>query len=185
MWKNIRGRTPAKLLSDVEIPDSCWKPDFDVVDRYQSFANELMRISLLGIAGYGFLIKEVAMRDSLLLHMLADFKIYLVLGAGCLVLSLSFVLAHRFYSTCCLYNQIMIMRSLKRQENSNWSVEEKKQEDQHIKIFRKSQIKDAIASRIILVSASVLFALGFMFVIIVFYKYLDTIQHSVSILNLK
>ena len=175
MWKNIRLRPPAKSLCDVDIPDASWKPDFDVADRYQNFANELMRISLLGIAGYGFLIKEVCMKDPRFLHMLNDFGIYLIIGAISLVLSLMLVLTHRFFSTSCLYYQIMIMRSLKRLGNAHWSLEEKKKEEIHLKKTRSLQGNQAVASRVILILASVFFSLGFIFVIVLFYKFINTI----------
>ncbi len=77
MLKNIKLRPAAKTMSDVEVPDASWKPDFDFADRYQSFANELMRIALLGIAGHGFLIKEVHMKDPKFYPQIRDTATYL------------------------------------------------------------------------------------------------------------
>ena len=95
--ESVRLRTPAKSLSDVEIPDSSWKPDFDIVDRYQSFASELMRIALLGIAVYGFLLKEVYMREKNPLPMTEEIANCLWIGSVSLGISLAQVLTHRFY----------------------------------------------------------------------------------------
>jgi hypothetical protein len=169
MWKNIRSRQPAKHLSDVDIPDASWKPDFDITDRYQSYANELMRLSILGIAGYGFLIKEIYMSPNRHIFNLRNQENYLLFGAIFLGLSLSFVLAHRFYSTQCLYYQIVIMRSLKRLGNHHWTDEEKKTEEHFLKKFRKTQTKLSLISHYIIYCSAIFFALGFLFVFIVFY----------------
>jgi hypothetical protein len=170
MMKGIKARAAAKLLSDVEIPDSSWKPDFDLADRYQTFANELMRIALLGIAGYGFLIKEVYMKDPKFYPMLGITRDYLWLGSIALGISLCLVLTHRFLSTACLYYQVLIMRSLKRLDNTHWSVEEKEAERSFLTDARNIQRKNSRTSHFVLVSAAVFFAVGFLFVIIVFYK---------------
>ncbi|MEO6550720.1 MAG: hypothetical protein ABIN94_22130 [Ferruginibacter sp.] len=171
MLKNIKNRPGAKSLSDVEIFDSTWKPDFDIVDRYQSFANELMRIALLGIAGYGFLIKEVYMIDPKFYPTLKETADYFWMGSVALGISLSLVLAHRFFSTSCLFYQIMIMRSLKRLDNPHWSIEEKESERHFLKNARDIQRTKSRTSHYILVSAATFFAIGFLFIIFVFYKF--------------
>jgi hypothetical protein len=176
IYNNVKNRLAAKALSDVEIQDSTWKPDFDLVDRYQSFANELMRIALLGIAGYGFLIKEICLKNDKYMPMLADFKYHICIGIIFLILSLALILTHRFLSTSCLYRQILIMRSLKRLENGNWSEEEKKDERLFLKTTREGQRKASYRSDITLKIASVFFGLGFVFVLIVFYDFLNAMS---------
>lgn len=166
-------RTGAKSLKDVEIPDASWKPDFDLADRYQCFANELMRIALLGIAGYGFLIKELCGKGNRMESGLAN---CLWIGAVCLCLSLTLVLAHRFLSTSCLYCQILIMRSLKRLDNSHWTEVEKDNERKFLDNTRNAQKKKSKFSHFVLVSAATFFATGFIFVIAVFHNLLLTIS---------
>jgi hypothetical protein len=169
--KIIRDRQAARDIKDVEIPDASWKPDFDLADRYQNFANELMRIALLGIAGYGFLLKEVYMKEAKFFSMIVDTANYIIVGSISLGLSLTLVLAHRFVSTSCLYYQILIMRGLTRIGNSNWTDKEKEDENHFLSKARKAQRKKSRLSHHILVTACIFFALGFLFVIVVFYKF--------------
>ena len=173
--KDINKRQGAKKLNDVDIPEASWKADFDIVERYQSFSNEMMRISLLGIAGYGFLIKEICMKDSKFYSMLQILKSSFGIGIICLLVTLIFSLAHRFTSTACLYHQIQIMRGLKRLENLHWSEEEKKDELLFIENCRKRQREISNYSHYILITASVGFVLGFLFIIISFYDFFNKI----------
>jgi hypothetical protein len=167
--KAVRLRKPAIQLADIDVPDTVWQQDFDLVDRYQAFANELMRIALLGIGGYGFLIKEMLTGDNKICHLLlSENKIYVSAGAICLMISLSLVLGHRFSSTACLYHQILIVRSLKRLGNPGWTDDEKKEENRFLKRTRSAQQTNAIISRGILIGSAFFFGVGFLCVIIVF-----------------
>ena len=172
LLKEVKNRPAARFLNDVEIPADAWKPDFDLADRYQGFANELMRIALLGIGGYGFLIKEIISKNKPLCSFIKDSYVYLCIGAISLGICLVFVLAHRFYSTFCLYYQLLIVRSLKRFENSHWSDVEKEKERLFLKDTRDTQRQEAYLSRRILIGASVFFAIGFLFVVVVFVRIL-------------
>jgi hypothetical protein len=175
VYNSVKNRAAAKSLLDVEIEDNTWKPDFDLADRYQSFANELMRIALLGIAGYGFLIKEICMKNDKYIFMLANFRLHICIGVVFLIIALALILSHRFLSTSCLYRQILIMRSLKRLENGNWNEEEKSIERKFLAETREGQRKVSYNSDIILKFACVFFSLGFLFVVIVFYDFLTAI----------
>src|SRR3712207_3741475 len=42
-----------------ELKEAKYKAELQLVDRYQSFVAELLRLSLLGIAVFGFLYKEL------------------------------------------------------------------------------------------------------------------------------
>src|SRR5215469_6478632 len=148
LLREIKRRKPAKQLSDLEVPDTIWKADFDIADRYQGFANEIMRIALLGIGGYAFLIKTSLTSSNLFCQaQIRDNRVYVILGAISLGLSLILVLTHRFYSAVCLYYQLLIIRSLKRLENTHWSEEEKQIEQRFLKHTRDSQRYRAILSR--------------------------------------
>ncbi|MGA3213298.1 MAG: hypothetical protein ABSD20_18495, partial [Terriglobales bacterium] len=50
---------PARCIEDIELPEQAFRADFELGERYQDFTKGLVRISLLGVAGYGFLIREV------------------------------------------------------------------------------------------------------------------------------
>lgn len=170
LFKAVKLRKPAKQLADLDVPDTVWKQDFDLADRYQAFANELMRIGLLGIGAYGFLIRQMLEGSDLCKTLLRENKFYMSTGAICLGFSLMLVLAHRFFSTACLYLQVLIVRSLKRISNDDWTEEEKVQEQKFLTQTRNEQRRRAIIARSLLKGAAALFGGGFFFFIIVFVR---------------
>jgi len=56
--QNALSPYPARSIADLELDDRVYKADFEITNRYQGFSKELVRISLLGLGVYGFLIKE-------------------------------------------------------------------------------------------------------------------------------
>jgi len=168
MYKIVKNRVAARSLADVNIPDEVWKPDFDIIDRYQSFANELMRIDLLAMGGFGFLIKDIVLEKS---NKLTSTCISLmIIALVCIILSLTAVLCHRFLSTSCLYYQVVIMRSLKRLENTHWSEDEINTEKVFLTKARKNQTLISTLSRQVLITAVISFVLSLILVMFVFYK---------------
>ncbi|HVU94840.1 MAG TPA: hypothetical protein VHE34_06425 [Puia sp.] len=166
--KTVRLRKPARQLADMDVPDTVWKQDFDIADRYQAFANEILRISLLGIAGHVFLIREVLTSNHRSCHtLLRENKLPIGAAAVSLVLAAALVLAHRFFSTACLYHQVLIVRSLKRIGSPNWTEAEKTIEKAFLGQTRKEQQDDHRISRLLLISSALLFATGFACVIFV------------------
>jgi len=51
---------PDKLYTDLD--EKCYKAEFELLDRYHAFSAELLRLSLLGIAVFGFLFKETFLK---------------------------------------------------------------------------------------------------------------------------
>ncbi|SRR6266446_1581320 len=43
----------------IRIDDKRFKPDMDLLDKYLAYSAELLRLALLGMAGYAFLLKEL------------------------------------------------------------------------------------------------------------------------------
>lgn len=168
-------RSAARSLKDVDIPESSWKADFEIIDRYQNFGNELMRLALLGITGYGFLIHELCIKRIEYQPILEKASLWVFLGVLFLVVSIVLVLMYRFFSSKCLFCQVQIMRSLKRNENEHWSDFEKEQEAIFLKDIRVEQQVNSKLSDKILKGAAVAFGLGFIFVLLVFYQFLDAI----------
>ena len=72
---------------------------------------ELSRLALLGIAGYGFLLKEMAMANSSGLVACQRYAVCILTGAGFLGLATSFALATRELSIRCSAIQIAILRT--------------------------------------------------------------------------
>jgi len=167
--KNVRLRAAAKSLADVEIDESVWKPDFDIVDRYQCLGDELIKFGLLSFAGFGFLIQEILPKGKPLPETCTTLMLIAsLLIVGCVILALF----HRFNSTECLYCQILIMRSLKRLENKHWSEIEIKQEKIFIEVTRVNQRKVSFSAHCCLVGSAISFAIGLLFTLFVFHNVL-------------
>jgi hypothetical protein len=168
-------RPGGKFLKDIELDEKMWKPDFDIVSRYQSFETEIIRLSLLGIAGYGFLISQIEMPDRRqMFQTLKEQKGVLLFGLITLGLSLTIALAHRFLSTSCLFHQINILRGLKRLENEHWTEEEKNDERKRIEITRLIQRRTSRTCHYSLMVAAGLLGIGLIMVVIAFYNVLNT-----------
>ena len=177
VFSSVKARQPGRFISDLEVPDTIWKADFDIVDRYQSFANELMRVALLGIAAYGFLIKEVCLSENSNYSVEKMFTSLAGFGLCSLTISLIFALIHRFFSTSCLFYQILIIRSLKRLENQHWSDADKDLERDFLKYVREAQRNKSRASHSILIATVVFFAIGFILMIPAFGSFFVNSNH--------
>lgn len=128
----------ATRLSDIELAEATYKADFELGKRYGDFVKEMVRFSLLGIAGYGFLIKviltPVGLRDLSVATL-----ILMASGIAFLGASAGLGLYSGELNKTCLRMQITILRLLQRQESKHWTdpdqssmqqVEEWKQSNQ-------------------------------------------------------
>jgi len=102
----------------MEINDSKYKADLELLDRYQSFSSELLRLSLLGIAIFGILSKV----DS---FSIGSIKNYILWSILCFGLSASFALAHRFFSSKGIYHHLRYLRKehLQDKTSRNWAYQ--------------------------------------------------------------
>ena len=118
-------RLPARALDDISLTENEFRADFEITDKSQVFSAEIVRLSLLGIAGYGFLLANVAMNAQSppgSLERLAEDSRLLGTGVVSLGLSTACSLAHRFFSTGCPNHQLTILRLLKRRTNEGWTA---------------------------------------------------------------
>ncbi|MDP2824193.1 MAG: hypothetical protein Q8O52_16135 [Sulfuritalea sp.] len=104
-----------KYLGGLPIEENAYKVDLAVLERYQSFSSELLRLSLLGIAGYGFLIANVIFKAGpdnkyIFLERFANSKYLLAAGAIALGISAVAALGHRYFSTDCLTHFVRRVR---------------------------------------------------------------------------
>ena len=51
-----------KYFGGLELQEDVYIVDLAALDRYQTFSGELLRLALLGIAGYGFLITNIVVK---------------------------------------------------------------------------------------------------------------------------
>jgi hypothetical protein len=132
----------ARSMQDLALEDDITRPDFELGRRDFDLSKELTRLSLLGIAGYGFLIKEVALKGDVALPFLgAMVSAKWITATG--VISLGVAAASSLYlaqaATHCLDMQVEICRLLQRRSNDGWTPEERLQNDRDLEAQRFEQ----------------------------------------------
>ncbi len=104
-----------EYLGGDKVAEDRFKVDFAVLDRYQAFTTEVLRLSLLGLAGYGFLISNVVFRtlpnnDQRFLKAFNDNQLLWAAGIVALGIAAASALAHRYYSTDCMTHFVRRIR---------------------------------------------------------------------------
>ena len=169
-------RVPAKTLADIEIAEGVYSPDFAIVDRYQAFSAELARLSLVGVAGYGFLISQLASKQpDTFGTVLRSQTSVLMFGVTFLGLALALALRHRFASTQCLYDQVTILRSLQRLASDQWTDDEKTAERLFLERVRHKQHQAAKLCHYGLMAGGLALTVGFVAVVVAFYRVLSAV----------
>lgn len=106
----------SKYLSNIPIKEDNYKVDFIILEKYQSFSSEILRLSLLGLAVYGFLITNVLFKitdnnnNYILIAPFSKNKLLFVFAAISLLLASLFALGHRYYSSDCMTHFIRSFR---------------------------------------------------------------------------
>lgn len=161
-----------KYLSGLEIKEDIYKVDLAVLDRYQSFSSELLRLSLLGVAGYGFLLSSVVFRiddtstQFIYLEKFLENQELLMVGAITFGLSAMMALAHRFFSTDCLTHFVRRIRLIKQNGETTQGADpvadarEKGRRDATIETEKESLVKDLRRCKWLLILACGFLALG-------------------------
>jgi len=114
-----------KYLGGYPLDEGEFQVDLQVVEKYVSFSTELLRLSLLGIAGYGFLIANVVLNVKTEGGGLAFLSVFsqpetvtvLWLGLAALGSTAMTALAHRYFAADCITHFVRRVRlSNKRKE---------------------------------------------------------------------
>jgi hypothetical protein len=93
---------PVKTRIGIRIDEKRYKPDLDLLDRYLAYSAELLRLALLGLAGYGFLLKELVYSSTPrtdFTDRLFHSRWILICGVICLGVSAALALQHRIFAT--------------------------------------------------------------------------------------
>jgi len=105
-----------KYLSDIPINEDHYKVDFLILEKYQNFSSEVLRLSLLGLTIFGFLIVNVIFKitdnekNFVFIPSFSLYKLILFLGAVALILAALSALSHRYFSTDCMTHFIRRFR---------------------------------------------------------------------------
>jgi hypothetical protein len=140
---------PSRSIDDIKLAEDSYKADFELSKRYSEFVKEITRFSLLGIAGYGFLIEKVLGPERIALMANGTTLILVVIG----LLSLAFSAGVGLYcgqlNKACLLMQVSILRLLQRRQADRWNnpalsseidvVTWKAANESDLQIFREGQ----------------------------------------------
>ncbi|MEG9434911.1 hypothetical protein JAO29_01805 [Edaphobacter sp. HDX4] len=143
-------KLPARSMQDLALQDDVTRPDFELGQHDLELSKELTRLSFLGIAGYGFLIKEVVLRGDVELRALVSTKWFTVPGVILLGIAAGSSLWHAQTATHCLDLQVEICRLLQRKTNDGWEPEERSQNDEDLGTRRNEQSKVIKKKRLLL-----------------------------------
>ena len=172
-----------KYLGGLALAEDIYKVDLAVLDRYQSFSSELLRLSLLGIAGYGFLITNVVFKVTTSAGQFVFFTPFsqarFVLAGGAITLGVSATtaLAHRYFSTDCITHYVRRLRQVQRLKDLSEQSEEWKKA---VGIIEQEQISlknDLSKCKWLLLFSSLFLVLGACSVAVTFAATLFWLQH--------
>ncbi len=95
----------APSLIGLPAEEAAYKVDLALQDRYTAYSAEILRLALLGIAGYGFLLKDIVFAEHAATKLLGrahEAWFLLIGGAICLGCSAALALHHRVCATDCV-----------------------------------------------------------------------------------
>jgi|SRR5688572_12324572 len=102
-----------RSLATYSLDEDEYNVDFALMERYQAFSTELLRLCLVLLAAYGFLIKEVLFAEHPQQQLQSAFKsaeLALLVGTASIGLAATAALAHRYFSTDGAGHQIAYLR---------------------------------------------------------------------------
>src|SRR2546423_1198667 len=106
-------------MSQNEVQIESVERDLEILDRYQAFSAEVLRVALLGIAAIGFLITNASAKEDQAKATIVSLrnpgtKIFLCLALVALGCSVAFSLLHRFISTESIAYHTGMLRVVKK-----------------------------------------------------------------------
>lgn len=115
----------ARQLDDISLDEKDYKADFELTEKYQGFSGELLRLSLLGIGLYGFMMAHAGSETGIGAKLIAQtlkYKEWVAVSIFMFGISSAAALGHGFFATKCLACQVQILKQLKRLECGHWSA---------------------------------------------------------------
>ena len=104
-------------LGNVVIDENRIKPDFQILEKYQNFSSEILRLSLIGVGAYAFLFKEIFAKKPEEAKPLVELvqksplnKYLIVAGIIFFAMAAACTLVHRYYSSDLMAFHIRYLR---------------------------------------------------------------------------
>jgi hypothetical protein len=98
-------KVESQSLIGFPVDEKAYKVDLELQDRYTAYSAEILRLALLGIAGYGFLLKDLVFAEhapTTFVYRAHDVWYLLIGGAISLGVSAVLALQHRLCATDCV-----------------------------------------------------------------------------------
>ena len=102
----------ARQLDDISLDEKDYKADFELTEKYQGFSGELLRLSLLGIGLYGFMMAHAGSETGIGAKLIAQtlkYKEWVAVSIFMFGISSAAALGHGFFATKCLACQVQIL----------------------------------------------------------------------------
>jgi hypothetical protein len=155
-------------MKDYAIPADAINADSEHAQRAADSAMELSRLSLIGIAGYGFLLKEMAMANSSGLLACQKYAACILAGIFFLGVATSCALYTRELTIRCSAIQIDILRTVTKLDNGDWSSANEKLLREDLETYRANQRHKLDRARHLLLSAHLALVAGTIFTVLSF-----------------
>lgn len=165
-----------KYLSSIPIQEDNYKVDFIILEKYQSFSSEILRLALLGLTIYGFLITNVIFKitdtqqKNIFIAPFSSNKLLLFIGAITLIVTALVALGHRYFSTDCMTHFIrgfrLRQKLLELKKNETENVDEIISIKETIEIEEASFEKDLNNCKWLLLAACAFLIIGILIIII-------------------
>jgi hypothetical protein len=180
-------KTQSKFMAEVRslatfhVEESLFKPDLPLVEKYDMFSAQLLRISLLGITIFGLLYKNVFDIANVRGQEAKIFCLHFVSGAAfvCFAVAAGKALFHRYYSTdafACQIRYLRLCEEYKSSQSADITVDELFLLDKEIRAEHEIWIKQLKTSGSCLeASTRWLFWAG-MFIAIAFVLYIFSLN---------
>jgi hypothetical protein len=159
--QNVISPYPAKSIADLELDEKVYKPDFEITSKFQAFSKELVRISLLGLGLYGFLMKLGGESGHQQLVPATEIqKVVALGGAVAFAVCAGCALMHGVMSSQCLGHQLVISRYFGRLEGDRWDESHKESFRQEIRRQQSEQRNVLIRGNRLLLLATIFLIVG-------------------------
>lgn len=158
------GTPPAqRSLGGVPLPERTVEYDLTLLERYQEFSAELLRVALIGITAIGIAVSQILFPDSgarSSVHLDRSARALLLGALVMLAVSAAAALAHRYFAVDSMSWHLQAMRRALRNEGSDAQTSAREAEKRFSQFVRSRRAIATSATALALGAALLVAALG-------------------------
>lgn len=160
-----------KYFGHLPIEENSYKADFIILEKYQQYSSEILRIALLTLAIIGYLPKLIndSKQCGLLQKSFQESKSLFIITVVLLIVSVCSCLAHRYFSSDNMTHHIRKLR-LRNKFTQEINIQEKEKIEKKIQSESKSFENDLDFSKYSLIIATFCLVAGISFMFITLIK---------------